>query len=113
MKYRPNLLSVSPLAVDKIKQMIAQRGTHTKGIRISIRTKGCSGLSYTLEYCDASQPADEIIDTNDIKIFIDPKSVIFLIGTVIDYKEEEFSQGFVFTNPNEKGRCGCGSSFHI
>ena len=113
MKNRPQLLNVTPTALDKVKDMIAARSRSTAGIRIGIRTKGCSGLSYTLEYSDIIEDKDQVITIDDVTILIDPKSVLFLIGSTMDYKEEEFSTGFFFTNPNEKGRCGCGQSFHV
>ena len=112
-KKRPQLLNVTDIAASKIKEMISARSKDTAGIRIGIRTKGCSGLSYTLEYSDQVNPTDEVIEVGDIKLLIDPKSILFLIGSTFDYKEEEFSNGFFFTNPNEKGRCGCGESFHV
>ena len=76
-------------------------------------TKGCSGLSYTLEYVDNVDTNDEVFEFDDIKIFVDPKSSLFLIGTQMDYVEGELESGFKFVNPNEKGRCGCGESFHV
>lgn len=113
MSYRPALLNVTPLAVTKIKDMIASRGKPTAAIRIGVRTKGCSGLSYTLEYTDTIEPKDQVVENGDVKIVVDPKAVLFLIGSTMDFKEADFSSGFFFTNPNEKGRCGCGSSFHV
>jgi iron-sulfur cluster assembly protein len=110
---RPSLITVTELAKSKIYDMIQSRGKTTAGIRIGIRTKGCSGLSYTLEFCDEISTNDEMIDLGQAKLVIDPKSILFIIGSVLDYKEEEFSTGFSFSNPNEKGRCGCGQSFHI
>lgn len=113
MKTTKQFINVTPLAIEKMKQMIANRNKPTRGIRIGIRTKGCSGLSYTLEFSDEQQATDQIIALDGIEIFIDPKSILFLIGTTMDFVEEEFSSGFKFTNPNEKGRCGCGESFHV
>ena len=83
------------------------------GVRIGVRTKGCSGLSYTLEFADKQEPMDEVIEAHDIKLLVDPKASLFLIGTEMDYEEEKLKSGFVFRNPNEKGRCGCGESFHV
>ena len=93
--------------------MIASRDKPTAALRIGVRTKGCSGLSYTLEYSDSINPRDQLVEANDIKIVIDPKAILLIIGTTMDYKDEEFSSGFFFTNPNEKGRCRCGYSFHV
>lgn len=112
-KSKPQLIKITDLAVQKIAEMVNLRGKPTAGIRIGIRTKGCSGLSYTLEYSDQINSTDEIIEAGAVKVLVDPKSVLFLIGSTMDYKEEEFASGFMFTNPNEKGRCGCGESFHI
>ena len=83
------------------------------GIKVNINTKGCSGLSYALEYVDEIDSKDEMLKFDDIKIFVDPKASLFLIGTQVDYIESELESGFKFINPNEKGRCGCGESFHV
>jgi iron-sulfur cluster assembly protein len=110
---RPQLMSVSAAAAERVKALIDGRGKPTAGIRIGVRTKGCSGLSYTLEFADKQEPMDEVVDTAGIKLLIDPKASLFLIGTEMDYEEEKLKSGFVFKNPNEKGRCGCGESFHV
>lgn len=110
---RPQLMTVTPLAAERIKTMIDGRGKPTAGIRIGVRTKGCSGLSYTLEFADKQEPMDEVIEAGGIKLLVDPKASLFLIGTEMDYEEEKLKSGFVFRNPNEKGRCGCGESFHV
>lgn len=110
---RPQVMSVTPAAAERVKALIEGRDKPTAGIRIGVRSKGCSGLSYTLEFADAAQPMDEVVDTNGVKLLIDPKAALFLIGTEMDYAEEKLKSGFVFTNPNEKGRCGCGESFHV
>jgi len=110
---RPQVMTVTPAAVERIKSLIENRGKPTAGIRIGVRSKGCSGLSYTLEYADGQQPMDEVVETEGVKILIDPKASLFLIGTEMDYAEEQLKSGFVFKNPNEKGRCGCGESFHV
>ena len=110
---RPQVMSVTPAAAERIKGLIDGRGKPTAGIRIGVRTKGCSGLSYTLEFADKQEPMDEVVETEGVKLLIDPKASLFLIGTVMDYEEEKLKSGFVFRNPNEKGRCGCGESFHV
>jgi iron-sulfur cluster assembly protein len=110
---RPQVMSVTPLAAERVKALIDGRGKPTAGIRIGVRSKGCSGLSYTLEFADKQEPMDEVIETGGVKLLIDPKASLFLIGTEMDYEEEKLKSGFVFKNPNEKGRCGCGESFHV
>jgi len=110
---RPQVMTVTPGAAERVKALIDGRGKPTVGIRIGVRSKGCSGLSYTLEFADKQEPLDEVIDTQGIKLLIDAKASLFLIGTEMDYEEEQLKSGFVFKNPNEKGRCGCGESFHV
>ena len=110
---RPQVMSVTPAAAERVKALIEGRGKPTVGIRIGVRSKGCSGMSYTLEFADSQQPMDEVVDTQGVKLLIDPKASRFLIGTEMDYEEEKLKSGFVFRNPNEKGRCGCGESFHV
>ena len=106
-------MSVTPAAAERVKALIEGRGKPTAGIRIGVRSKGCSGMSYTLEYAEKQEPMDEVVDTQGIKLLIDPKASLFLIGTVMDFEEDKLKSGFVFKNPNEKGRCGCGESFHV
>ena len=110
---RPQVMKVTPAAAERVKALIESRGKPTAGIHIGVRTKGCSGLSYTLEFADKQEPMDEVVDTQGVKLLIDPKASLFLIGTEMDYEEEKLKSGFVFKNPNEKGRCGCGESFHV
>jgi iron-sulfur cluster assembly protein len=110
---RPQVMTVTPAAAERVKALIEKRGKETAGIRIGVRTKGCSGMSYTLEYADKQEPMDEVVDTEGVKLLIDPKASLFLIGTIMDFEEDKLKSGFVFKNPNEKGRCGCGESFHV
>ena len=110
---RPQVMTVTPAAAERVRTLIEGRGKPTVGVRIGVRSKGCSGLSYTLEFADKQEPLDEVIDTQGIKLLIDAKASLFLIGTEMDYEEEKLMSGFVFKNPNEKGRCGCGESFHV
>ena len=110
---RPAVMSVTTLAAEKVKALIDSRGKPTAGIRIGVRSKGCSGMSYTLEFANRQEPMDEIVESGGIKLLIDAKASLFLIGTEMDYEEEKLKSGFVFRNPNEKGRCGCGESFHV
>lgn len=107
------LFTVSDAASTRIFEMLAKRGKPSVGIRVGIRTRGCSGLSYTIEYADEVNKFDDVVEKDGVKILIDPKAVMFLIGTEMDFVEEQLKNGFVFRNPNEKGRCGCGDSFHV
>lgn len=106
-------ITVTDIALDQIKNLLAQRETPALGIRIGLRSKGCSGLAYMIEYADEKNPYDEVVEVDDITILIDPKAIMHILGTQIDYVTEKFKAGFVFVNPNEKGRCGCGKSFHV
>lgn len=110
---RPKALTMTERAADRVKALLAARGKPSVGIRIGIRTKGCSGLSYTLEYADEKGPLDEVVEEHGVTLLIDPKATMFILGTEMDYVEEKLQSGFVFKNPNEKGRCGCGESFHV
>ncbi len=106
-------ITLTDAAFDRVKTLLAERGKPSFGIRISIRTKGCSGLSYSLEYADDKDPLDEMMEVNGVTILIDPKAILFILGTEMDYVEEKMQSGFVFQNPNAKGHCGCGKSFHV
>ncbi len=107
------LLTITESAAQRVKVLLEKRGKSSSGIRIGIRSKGCSGQSYTLEFADEVGPYDESIEAYGVKILIDPKAVMFIIGSQMDYVENKLSSGFVFQNPNEKGKCGCGESFHV
>jgi iron-sulfur cluster assembly protein len=107
------ILILTDAAARRVKELVASRGKPAAGVRIGIRSKGCSGLSYTLEYAEARGAHDEVVEDKGVTVFIDPKATLFIIGTQMDYVEDKLQSGFVFTNPNEKGRCGCGESFHV
>lgn len=111
---RPPPIGVTPAAVDRVRALLGKRSKPSFGVRVGVRTRGCSGLSYTLEYADQANPGDEIVEPAEgIRILIDPKASMFLFGTEMDFVEDQLQNGFVFRNPNEKGRCGCGESFHV
>lgn len=110
---RPAAINLTAAAVERVKALLEKRNKPSAGIRIGVRTKGCSGLSYTIEYADAKGPADEVVEQDGVTVLIDPKATMFILGTEMDYVEEKLQTGFVFRNPNEKGRCGCGESFHV
>ena len=106
-------LMVTDAAARRIEALIAQRGKPAVGVRVGVRARGCSGLSYTLEYADEQGKYDEVVEDKGVKVLVDPKAILFILGTEMDYVEDKLQSGFVFRNPNEKGRCGCGESFHV
>lgn len=106
-------LSITDKAAEHITALLAKRGKESVGIKVGIRTRGCSGLSYTIEYADEIGKFDEVVEDKGVRVLIDPKAVMFLIGTEMDFKDEKFKSGFVFNNPNAKGECGCGESFNV
>jgi iron-sulfur cluster assembly protein len=109
-------VTISDNAIKQVKSLLKQRNEPCEGIKVGIKTRGCSGLSYSIEYAIEGKNItkfDDVIIKDNIKIFIDPKISMFLIGSQMVYTEEELKSGFDFINPNEKGRCGCGESFKV
>ncbi len=107
----PPLMSLSDAAAERLRALYASG--EGRLLRISVNTKGCSGLAYDMSWVPEPGPGDEIIRDRDVTVLVDRKASLFLIGTTMDYEQKALSAGFVFTNPNEKGRCGCGESFHV
>ena len=108
----PPLMQLSDVAAERLRALYA-KGEAGKLLRIAVKTKGCSGMSYDLSWVDGAGPGDEVVTDKDVTVLVDRKATLFLIGTVMDYEVKAMSAGFTFTNPNEKGRCGCGESFHV
>ena len=107
------VIKLSDKAANRIKEIISISDNNTVGVRIGVKSGGCAGMEYVLEYAKQINPNDEMIEDKGVKVFIDPSAIIYLIGTEMDFKKEEFSSSFVFKNPNETERCGCGESFKI
>ena len=107
------LIRLSDNAAKRIKEIISSSNKQTLGVRVGVKSGGCAGMEYVLEYAKDINPNDELIEDKGVKVFVDPSAVIYLIGTEMDYKKYEFSSSFVFNNPNETERCGCGESFKI
>ena len=107
------IIKLSNNAADRIKQIMSQAENTAIGVRVGIKSGGCAGMSYTMEYAKEIKPNEEVIEEKGVKVFIDPKAIMYLLGTEMDYKKEKFSSHFVFKNPNETERCGCGESFKI
>ena len=108
----PPLMRLTDAAAERLRGLYGA-GEQGKLLRIGVRTKGCSGLSYDMSWTDAPGPGDEVVADKGVTVLVDRKASLFLIGTVMDYETKALSSGFTFTNPNEKGRCGCGESFHV
>ena len=110
---RKQVITLSDKAAERVKEIIAQAKEPIVGVRVGVESGGCAGMSYVMEYAKETNPNDEIIEDKGVKVLIDPKAIMYLLGTEMDYKKEELSSSFVFKNPNETERCGCGESFKI
>ena len=105
------VITLSDNAASRIKEILSNDETKSIGVRVGVKSGGCAGMSYIMEYAKKINPTDEIIEDKGVKVFIDPSAIMYLLGTEMDYKKEQFSSTFVFKNPNETERCGCGESF--
>ncbi len=108
----PPLMTLTDRAAERLRSLYA-KGQDGMLLRIGVKTKGCSGMSYDMSWADAPVATDEIVTDKGLTVLVDRKASLFLIGTVMDYEAKALASGFTFTNPNEKGRCGCGESFHV
>ena len=107
------IIKLSDNAANKIKEIMSSSHSNSVGVRVGVKSGGCAGMSYVMEYAKQVNPNDEVIEDKGVKVFIDAGAVMYLLGTEMDYKKEELSSSFVFKNPNETERCGCGESFKI
>ena len=107
------IIKLSDNAANRIKEIMSSKESNSIGVRIAVKSGGCAGMSYVMEYAKKIDPNDEVIEEKGVKVFIDASAVMYLLGTEMDYKKEEFSSSFVFNNPNESERCGCGESFKV
>ena len=105
------VITLSDNAASRIKEILSNDETKSIGVRVGVKSGGCAGMSYVMEYAKEINPTDEIIEDKGVKVFIDPSAIMYLLGTEMDYKKEQFSSTFIFKNPNETERCGCGESF--
>ena len=106
-------ITLSNSAATRIKEIMSKDEKNSLGVRVGVKSGGCAGMSYIIEYAKEINPNDEVIEDKGVKVFIDAGAIMYLLGTEMDYKKEEFSSTFVFKNPNETERCGCGESFKI
>ena len=105
------VITLSDNAANRIKEIMSNNEKNSIGVRVGVKSGGCAGMSYIMEYAKEINPTDEIIEDKGVKVFIDPSAIMYLLGTEMDYKQEQFSSTFVFKNTNETERCGCGESF--
>ena len=112
-KPRAQVMRLSDAAARRIQDLIARSERPIAGVRVGVKNGGCAGMSYTMEYAELANPTDEVVDDKGVRLLIDPKAVLFLLGTEMDFKVDKLSSGFVFNNPNQTSACGCGESVQI
>ncbi len=108
----PQIITLTEAAAERVKALMDNAGKPVLGLRVGVKMQGCSGMSYFVEYAEDKKDLEDVVEDKGVKIFIEPTATMFLLGSEMDYVEDKFNSGFQFTNPNEKGRCGCGESFH-
>tara|TARA_R110000824_G_scaffold366730_1_gene555495 strand:- start:105649 stop:106008 length:360 start_codon:yes stop_codon:yes gene_type:complete len=106
----PKAITLTETAAAHLREIMAQSDGKYVGLRVGVKNGGCAGMEYTMEYAEEQKPLDELVEDKGVKILIDPKAILFLIGTEMDYQTEKFSSGFKFNNPNQTDACGCGES---
>ena len=108
------IITITDAAAERIKEILSKaQESNVTGVRVSVVTGGCAGMTYEMHYLKEKKVGDEVIKDKGVEVYIDPKAIMYLLGTTMDYKKEKFSSSFVFNNPNETERCGCGESFKI
>ena len=110
---RPQVVRLTEAAAERVREIMDGSEKPVAGLRVGVKNGGCAGMSYTMEWADSVGPHDEIIEDKGVKVLIDPKAVMFLLGTEMDFKTDKLSSGFVFNNPNQTAACGCGESVSI
>jgi iron-sulfur cluster assembly protein len=109
----PAVITITPAAANRIRAIVAAAPKPVAGVRIGVKARGCSGMSYVVEYAEERRKFEDAIEIDGATVFVDPKAVMYLLGSEMDYGEGKMESGFSFKNPNEKGRCGCGESFSV
>jgi iron-sulfur cluster assembly protein len=110
---RPQVVRLTDAAAERIKAVMAKAESRIAAVRVGVKNGGCAGMAYTMEYAQSVAPADEVVEDKGVRVLIDPKAILFLIGTEMDYKTEKLSAQFVFNNPNQTSACGCGESVQL
>ena len=109
----PQVLSLTPAAVERVRHLVTTLGEGAAGIRVGVKTAGCSGLTYTIDFAREIGPGEEVVEAGGVRVVIDPKAMTYLLGTEMDFVEDQLGAAFKFNNPNEAGRCGCGELFTV
>ncbi|MPZ59543.1 MAG: Fe-S cluster assembly scaffold SufA [Rhizobiales bacterium] len=110
---RPQVMRLTDAAASRIREIMANAEMPVAGVRVGVKNGGCAGMAYTMEFAVAAQATDEVVEDKGVRILIDPKAVLFLLGTEMDFKTEKLSAQFVFNNPNQTSACGCGESVEL
>ncbi len=110
---RPKVVSLTDAAAERVKRIMSSADNNYIGVRVGVKNGGCAGMSYTMDYAEVQDPLDEVVEDKGVKILVEAKAVLFLLGTEMDYQEGKLSSGFVFNNPNQTDACGCGESVSI
>ncbi len=110
---RPKVVTLTEAAAERVREIMSNSMDEVAGLRVGVKNGGCAGMAYTMDYANEVDPLDEVVEDKGVKIFIDPKAVLFLLGTEMDYEITKLKSGFVFKNPNETSACGCGESVSI
>ena len=110
---RPQVVRLTEAAAERIKAVMAKADRPITAVRVGVKNGGCAGMSYTMEYAETVNPLDEVVEDRGVRLLIDPKAVLFLLGTEMDFKVDKLSSGFVFKNPNQTSACGCGESVQL
>ena len=108
-----NIINISNSASERIREIIAKGNENAIGLRIAVKSGGCAGYSYDMDYVSEINPTDELVEHEGVKVFVDQAAIMFLLGSTMDFKKDKFKSGFTFINPNETERCGCGESFSV
>lgn len=110
---RPSVISLTDAAAQRVRDILAKQEPGTVGLRIGVKNGGCAGMEYTMEWAKEQKPFDEVVEQKGVKVLIDAKAVMFLLGTEMDYQQSTLKSGFSFSNPNQTGACGCGESVQL
>ena len=113
LRPRPQVMKLTDAAADRIKAIMAKADKPFAGVRVGVKNGGCAGMAYTMEYAESAQKFDEVVEDKGVKLLIDPKAVLFLLGTEMDYKADKMQAQFIFNNPNQVSACGCGESVQL